>query len=53
MMSPIRDLSETEAAYLAGITDGYTPARRAAKECFEARFFALSVRAGTNRGGVH
>lgn len=31
----------------------YTPAQRAAKERFEARFFALSVRAGTNRGGVH
>jgi hypothetical protein len=29
----------------------YTPAQRAAKEDFEARFFALSVRAGTNRGG--
>jgi len=28
----------------------YTPAQRAAKELFEARFFALSVRAGTNRG---
>jgi hypothetical protein len=29
----------------------YTPAQREAKELFEARFFALSVRAGTNRGG--
>jgi len=29
----------------------YTCAQRAAKELFEARFFALSVRAGTNRGG--
>jgi hypothetical protein len=28
----------------------YTHAQRAAKERFEARFFALSVRAGTNRG---
>lgn len=29
----------------------YTPAQRAAKELFEARFFALSIRAGTNRSG--
>jgi hypothetical protein len=29
----------------------YTSAQRAAKELFETRFFALSVRAGTNRGG--
>jgi hypothetical protein len=29
----------------------YTHAQRAAKELFEARFFALSVRAGTNRSG--
>jgi hypothetical protein len=29
----------------------YTSAQRAAKENFEARFFAVSVRAGTNRGG--
>lgn len=28
----------------------YTSAQREAKELFEARFFALSVRAGTNRG---
>lgn len=29
----------------------YTATQRAAKELFEARFFALCVRAGTNRGG--
>jgi hypothetical protein len=29
----------------------YTSAQRAAKESFEARFFALSIRAGTNRSG--
>lgn len=29
----------------------YTSAQRTAKELFETRFFALSVRAGTNRGG--
>lgn len=29
----------------------YTPAQRAAKKLFEARFFALSIRAGTNRSG--
>ena len=29
----------------------YTSAQRAAKELFEARFFAVSVRAVTNRGG--
>jgi hypothetical protein len=28
----------------------YTPAQRTAKEHFEERFFALSIRAGTNRG---
>ena len=27
----------------------YTPTQRALKELFEARFFALSIRAGTNR----
>lgn len=80
---PLRELSEAEAAYVAGIIDGegtitltrthrgegrrpvvsisstelpllqytYTSAQRAAKERFEARFFALSVRAGTNRSG--
>jgi hypothetical protein len=29
----------------------YTCAQREAKELFEARFFALSIRAGTNRSG--
>ena len=29
----------------------YTPSQRAAKELFEERFFALSIRAGTNRRG--
>jgi hypothetical protein len=29
----------------------YTAAQRAAKEMFEERFFALSIRGGTNRGG--
>jgi hypothetical protein len=29
----------------------YTSAQRAAKALFEKRFFALSIRAGTNRGG--
>ena len=29
----------------------YTAAQRTAKELFEARFFALSIRAGTNRSG--
>lgn len=29
----------------------YTSAQRAAKERFEGRFFTLSIRAGTNRGG--
>lgn len=32
-------------------TGRYTPAQREAKELFEARFFALSVRAGTNGRG--
>lgn len=65
MMSLIRELSPTEAAYVAGIIDGegtitlavtprngrYMSALRAAKERFEARFFAVSIRAGTNRSG--